>query len=265
MFDVETTVDPVAIHRRIGYIPGEFALYDRLTGGQTIQYFANLRGGVDAAYQARPRRAAGHRPEPQVQGVSRATSRRSAWSSRSSTGRSCWSSTSPRPASTRSSSRRSTSWSARRRAEGRSVFLSSHILSEVETHLRPGRDHPRRRAGQGRPHRGPARPRPPPGGAAVRRRHRPGRRVLGPAGRVGRRASRTTRSGCGSRPDHAGRPGRGPLRAARLREPRAVLEETFLAQYGTTDGAAEASLRRWRHDRRRRPARAPFVPPTARP
>jgi ABC-2 type transport system ATP-binding protein len=37
---------------RIGYLPGEFALYDRLTGGQTIKYFANLRGGVDAAYQA---------------------------------------------------------------------------------------------------------------------------------------------------------------------------------------------------------------------
>ena len=69
VFDIETTVDPVAIHRRIGYIPGEFALYDRLTGGQTIQYFANLRGGVDAAYQATARRAAGHRPEPQVQGA----------------------------------------------------------------------------------------------------------------------------------------------------------------------------------------------------
>jgi len=52
VFDIETTVDPVSIHRRIGYIPGEFALYDRLTGGQTIQYFANLRGGVDRAYQA---------------------------------------------------------------------------------------------------------------------------------------------------------------------------------------------------------------------
>jgi ABC-2 type transport system ATP-binding protein len=51
VFDIETTVDPVSIHRRIGYIPGEFALYDRLTGGQTIQYFANLRGGVDRAYQ----------------------------------------------------------------------------------------------------------------------------------------------------------------------------------------------------------------------
>src|SRR5512132_4360343 len=51
IFGIETTADPVAIHRRTGYIPGEFTLYDRLTGGQTIAYFANLRGGVDAAYQ----------------------------------------------------------------------------------------------------------------------------------------------------------------------------------------------------------------------
>ena len=52
VFGIDSVVDPVAIHRRIGYIPGEFTLYDRLTGGQTMQYFANLRGGVDAAYQA---------------------------------------------------------------------------------------------------------------------------------------------------------------------------------------------------------------------
>ncbi|HEY3334787.1 MAG TPA: ABC transporter ATP-binding protein [Candidatus Limnocylindrales bacterium] len=51
VFDVETTADPVSIHRRIGYIPGEFSLYDRLTGGQTLAYFANLRGGVDRSYQ----------------------------------------------------------------------------------------------------------------------------------------------------------------------------------------------------------------------
>jgi ABC-2 type transport system ATP-binding protein len=52
VFGIESSVDPVAIHRRVGYIPGEFALYDRLTGGQTLEYFANLRGGVDKAYQA---------------------------------------------------------------------------------------------------------------------------------------------------------------------------------------------------------------------
>jgi len=52
IFGIETTADPVAIHRRIGYLPGEFTLYDRLTGGQTIEYFGNLRGGVDPAYRA---------------------------------------------------------------------------------------------------------------------------------------------------------------------------------------------------------------------
>jgi len=52
VFDIESSVDPTAIHRRIGYLPGEFALYDRLTGRQTLEYFGNLRGGVDPAYQA---------------------------------------------------------------------------------------------------------------------------------------------------------------------------------------------------------------------
>jgi ABC-2 type transport system ATP-binding protein len=52
VFGIESSVDPVAIHRRVGYLPGEFALYDRLTGAQHLEYFANLRGGVDLAYQA---------------------------------------------------------------------------------------------------------------------------------------------------------------------------------------------------------------------
>ena len=52
VFGIESTVDPVAIHRRIGYLPGEFTLYDKLTGGETLEYFGNLRGGVDPAYQA---------------------------------------------------------------------------------------------------------------------------------------------------------------------------------------------------------------------
>ena len=51
IFGINTTDNPVAIHKRLGYLPGEFALYDKLTGGQTIEYFANLRGGVDPLYQ----------------------------------------------------------------------------------------------------------------------------------------------------------------------------------------------------------------------
>lgn len=52
VFGIDTTADPVAIHRRVGYLPGEFDLYDRLTGADTITYFANLRGGVDRGYVA---------------------------------------------------------------------------------------------------------------------------------------------------------------------------------------------------------------------
>ncbi len=50
VFDIVSSQDPVAIHARIGYLPGEFTLYDRLTGAETIEYFANLRGGFDRAY-----------------------------------------------------------------------------------------------------------------------------------------------------------------------------------------------------------------------
>src|SRR5215213_5094342 len=50
VFGIDSSSDPVAIHRRIGYLPGEWNLYDRLTGSETIRYFANLRGGLDQAY-----------------------------------------------------------------------------------------------------------------------------------------------------------------------------------------------------------------------
>jgi len=37
----------LAVHRRIGYLPGDFALYPRLTGADVLDYLASLRGGVD--------------------------------------------------------------------------------------------------------------------------------------------------------------------------------------------------------------------------
>jgi ABC-2 type transport system ATP-binding protein len=35
--------DNVEIHRQIGYLPGEFSLYNNLTGAQILEYFAHLR------------------------------------------------------------------------------------------------------------------------------------------------------------------------------------------------------------------------------
>jgi ABC-2 type transport system ATP-binding protein len=36
--------EPVAIRRRIGYLPGDLRLYDRLTGRELLEYFGHLRG-----------------------------------------------------------------------------------------------------------------------------------------------------------------------------------------------------------------------------
>jgi ABC-2 type transport system ATP-binding protein len=124
--------DAVEIHRRVGYLPGELALYEKLTAGELLRYLASLRGGVDAAYTSelagrlqlelhRPIRslsrgnkqkvglvqAFAHRPEllvldeptsgldPLVQQVFHALVRETV-------------------------------------ADGRTVFLSSHVLSEVQ-------------------------------------------------------------------------------------------------------------------------------------
>jgi ABC-type multidrug transport system ATPase subunit len=40
----------VDIKKFVGYVPGEPSLDNNLTGGQILEYFANLRGGVDKAY-----------------------------------------------------------------------------------------------------------------------------------------------------------------------------------------------------------------------
>jgi ABC-2 type transport system ATP-binding protein len=44
--------DRLAIDRRVSYLPGELALYGDLTGSQTLEYLGNLRGAPDHAYRA---------------------------------------------------------------------------------------------------------------------------------------------------------------------------------------------------------------------
>lgn len=40
----------VELRNQISYQPAEYTMYENLTGGQYLQYFANLRGGVDKEY-----------------------------------------------------------------------------------------------------------------------------------------------------------------------------------------------------------------------
>ena len=42
--------DSVEIRNHLGYLPGDLALYPNMTGHDMLRYFANLRGGVDWSY-----------------------------------------------------------------------------------------------------------------------------------------------------------------------------------------------------------------------
>jgi ABC-2 type transport system ATP-binding protein len=42
--------DGVELRRRLGYLPGELSLYEKLTARELLTYFGRLRGGVDAGH-----------------------------------------------------------------------------------------------------------------------------------------------------------------------------------------------------------------------
>ena len=50
IFGLDCWRQAVEIKKLIGYVPGEPSLDPNLTGGQILEYFANLRGGVDRGY-----------------------------------------------------------------------------------------------------------------------------------------------------------------------------------------------------------------------
>ncbi|MCH8940768.1 MAG: ABC transporter ATP-binding protein, partial [Chloroflexi bacterium] len=51
VFGKDAHVDSLEIRRRIGYLPGDLATYENLTGRELLTYFANLQGGVNEKYK----------------------------------------------------------------------------------------------------------------------------------------------------------------------------------------------------------------------
>lgn len=45
--------DSVELHKRIGFLPGELNLWDSLTGHEVVNYFGKVRGGLDQGYVSR--------------------------------------------------------------------------------------------------------------------------------------------------------------------------------------------------------------------
>jgi len=47
---LDVATHAVEVRSHVAYVPSEYSLYPKLTGAENLAYLANLRGGVDAAY-----------------------------------------------------------------------------------------------------------------------------------------------------------------------------------------------------------------------
>ena len=117
----------------MGYLPGDLRLYDRLTARELLAYFARLRGLRGPGILIRPRRSPWSRARPtDSRTVGRETGRKSAWSRRSCT--------EPKllvldePTSGLDPPVQQTFYElvGESKALGATIFLSSHVLSEVQ-------------------------------------------------------------------------------------------------------------------------------------
>lgn len=51
LFGIDAWTDPIEAHRHLAYIPGEFAVWPGLTGGQILDLLGETSGGYDHAYR----------------------------------------------------------------------------------------------------------------------------------------------------------------------------------------------------------------------
>ncbi len=122
----------VEIKRLVGYLPGEPALDPNLTGGQILEYFGHLRGGVDQAYLKQLIKRLDLDPKRKFRQSSSGNKRKVVLIQAFMHRPRILILDEPTNGLDPLNQQEFNAMVKEVRAEGRTVFLSSHILSEVE-------------------------------------------------------------------------------------------------------------------------------------
>lgn len=124
--------ETAALHRRLAYVPGEVNLWPNLTGGEVIDLLGALRGGLDAARRAQLLEAFELDPTKQVRSYSKGNRQKVALVAAFASDVELY--LLDEPTSGLDPLMETVFQDVVRevRARGRTVLLSSHILSEVE-------------------------------------------------------------------------------------------------------------------------------------
>lgn len=71
IFGLNSSKDKVEIHKRLAYVPGEASLWPSLTGAETLRLLANVHGRVDEKYQTKLIRDFAFEPHKKVRTYSK--------------------------------------------------------------------------------------------------------------------------------------------------------------------------------------------------
>jgi len=132
IFDKDATHDAAELHKQIAYIPGDTSFWPSLTGAETLRFLSNLHGGVDHDYEAKLISKFEFDPNKKVRSYSKGNRQKIALIAALSTRAELLIFDEPTSGLDPVMSKVFRDEVLAAKANGQTIFLSSHILEEVE-------------------------------------------------------------------------------------------------------------------------------------
>lgn len=132
LFGKDAWKDAVNLHKRLAYVPGEVSLWDNLTGGEVIDLFIRLRGHKKAPHREEMMRAFNLDPSKKCRSYSKGNRQKVALIAAFATDSDLYILDEPTSGLDPLMEEIFKEHVRNLRKDGRTIFLSSHILSEVE-------------------------------------------------------------------------------------------------------------------------------------
>ncbi len=132
IFGLDAERDAVAVHRRCAYVPGETSLWPSLTGEETLEFLANLHGTVDRAYRGELEQRFDFDGRKKVRSYSKGNRQKIALIAALATRADLLVLDEPTSGLDPLMEQTFRECVADAKRNGQTIFLSSHILSEVE-------------------------------------------------------------------------------------------------------------------------------------
>jgi ABC-2 type transport system ATP-binding protein len=132
LFGIDACGDPVAAHKRLAYVAGEPFLWPSMTATETLEFLANLRGGTDVAYRQELIERFRLEPDKKIRALSKGNRQKVQLVAALATRADLLLLDEPTAGLDPLMEVAFRESIEEAKARGQTVFLSSHILSEVE-------------------------------------------------------------------------------------------------------------------------------------